>query len=335
VISTESENIPQPSALKTAWNGWPGRIVRLALALLPLIWLTRKVEWASVVLRAKEVGVQGLVLSLVGLVISISLGAVRWANVMRAYGATRTPPFPVLFKDYLIGLYFNVIPSGVAGDAVRAHRHREVVGDMTASFTVTFIERIAGLLGLCVVAVIGFVSASGATRDDFVAQVLELGLLGALVLSVIVLLTPWVLSRSPVLRQGVGNIPVLGAVLLRVPMAKVPWRLALAVAQSVGTQAFIVTCIASLVIPLAPHMTLMVCARVVPAIILTTYVPLTPGGIGQREVVFRYMFGLVGVAGDVAVAVSLLFFAELMTLSGVGGLFLLAERIAAKNKTET
>ncbi len=67
-------------------------------------------------------------------------------------------------------------------------------------------------------------------------------------------------------------------------------------------------------------------ARVVPAIILTTYVPLTPGGLGQRELVFKYMFGLVGVAPDAAVATSLLFFAMLMGLSALGGMCLLAER---------
>ncbi len=77
---------------------------------------------------------------------------------------------------------------------------------------------------------------------------------------------------------------------------------------------------------LAPTVTLLVCARVVPAVILTTYIPLTPGGLGQREVVFRYMFGLVGVAPDAAVATSLLFFAMLMALAAMGGLCLLAER---------
>lgn len=197
--------------------------------------------------------------------------------------------------------------------------------DLATSLTVIFLERVAGLLGLCIVAAVAFVMSDD-IRDDFVAKVLELGLLGALGLSAFVLVAPWQIAQRPTLRALVKKLPIAGPIVLRIPVARSGWGIAVSVFHSVIMQALVVLSVALLVQPLAPAVTLVVCARVVPAIILTTYIPLTPGGLGQRELVFKYMFGLVGVAPDAAVATSLLFFALLMGLSALGGLCLLAER---------
>ena len=316
---------PAPSPLRAAWQGWPGSVLRLLLALMPLVWLTQKIRWSDVAMRARDVGAQGLAIAFLTLLTTVSLGAIRWRTMMRAYGAKDLPALPTLMRHLLVGLYFNVLPSGVAGDAVRAHRLRKSMPDLATSLTVIFLERVAGLLGLCIVAAIAFV-ASDDIRDDVVAKVLQLGLLGALGLSAFVLIAPWQLAQNPALRALVTKIPVAGPIVLRIPVARSGWGIASSVLQSVIIQGMVVISVGFLVEPLAPSVTMLVCARVVPAIILTTYIPLTPGGLGQRELVFRYMFGLVGVAPDAAVATSLLFFAMLMSLSALGGLSLLAER---------
>ncbi len=316
---------PRSSKLRDAWRGWPGSALRLTLALLPLAWLTQKVGWADVAARARDVGAANLALSFATLVASLALASARWRTMMRAYGATATPPVLTLLRHNLVGQYFNVLPSGVAGDAVRAHRLRKAMPDMASSLTVIFLERVAGLLGLCVVAAVAFV-ASDEMHDDVVARVLELGLLGALGFSTLMLATPWALAKRPALGGLIARVPVFGTLALRVPPARSARGLAVSVAQSVVIQGLVVLSVALLVRPLAPGVTLLVCARVVPAVILTTYIPLTPGGLGQRELVFKYMFGLVGVAPDAAVATSLLFFAMLMALAGLGGLCLVAER---------
>ncbi len=319
------EPVPPPSKLRALWKGWPGSTLRVLLALLPLVWLTQKVRWSDVAARARDVGVEGLSLSFGTLLVSVMLSAARWREMMRAYGATKTPPVLTLARHNFVGFYFNVLPSGVAGDAVRAHRLLGSMPDMATSLTVIFLERVSGLLGLCIVAAAAFV-LSDDMHSDVVAQVLQLGLLAALGFSAVMLATPWAVARWPSLRALLARVPVLGTIALRVPAARSMARLGGSVLQSVLIQGLVVLSVSLLVRPLAPTVTLLVCARVVPAVILTTYIPLTPGGLGQREVVFRYMFGLVGVAPDAAVATSLLFFAMLMTLSAVGGLCLLAER---------
>lgn len=317
---------PPPSRLGTLWKGPVGTALRWLFALLPIVWLTRRVRWSDVLARARDVGAANLAWAFGALLLSTVIASARWRTMMRAYGAPATPPLPTLLRHYLVAFYFNMLPSGVAGDGVRAHRVVPgAMPDMASSLTVVFLERVAGLFGLCIVAAAAML-ASDQLRDDAVATLLELGLLGALGLSSVVLLAPWALQRFDGLRAGVGRVPVLGGLLLRVPSPRSYGGLALSVLQSVGTQLMSVVSVALVVKPLAPAVSFLVCARVVPAVILATYVPLTPGGIGQRELVFQYMFGLAGVRPDAAVATSLLFFAMLIGLAAIGGACLLAER---------
>jgi hypothetical protein len=291
-----------------------------------LIWLSRRVHWVDVMQRAVDVGARNMVLSFVALLASVYIAAHRWRLMMAAYGATALPPSLTLFRHNLVGLYFNVLPSGVAGDAVRALRMREAMGGLAPALTVVFLERVAGLLGLCTVAAMAMIFSQN-LHNDAVAWVLEVGLLGALALSFVLLAGPWALARSTRLKNLVERVPLFGAAVLRIPPARSYARLVLAVLESVSIQSLVVLAVALLVQPLAPDLTLLVCARVVPAVILTTYIPMTPGGLGQRELAFRYLFGLVGVAPDAAIATSLLMFAELMALSALGGLCLVAERM--------
>jgi len=315
-----------PSRLAALWKGPAGTALRALFALLPIAWLTRRVAWADVLARARDVGPGNLALAFGAVLASTAIASARWRTMMRAYGATATPPLPTLLRHYLVGLYFNMLPSGVAGDGVRAHRVvPRAMPDMASSLTVAFLERVAGLFGLCIVAATAMLLGDE-MRDDAVATLLEAGLLGALGLSAAVLTAPWALKRFYGLRALVGRVPVLGGLLLGVPSPRSYAGLALSVLQSVGTQGMAVVSVALLVRPLAPGVSFLVCARVVPAVILATYVPLTPGGVGQRELVFQYMFGLVGVRPDAAVATSLLFFALLVGLAALGGACLLAER---------
>ncbi len=317
---------PSTSTLGALWKGPAGHVARVLFALLPIVWLARRVQWSDVVARARDVGVGGLAWAFAAVFVSTLFGVARWRTMMRTYGATATPPFATMLRHFLIGFYFNMLPSGVAGDAVRAHRLRAWLPDLTSALTVVFLERVAGLFGLCIVAATAMLLSSD-LHDDLVAKILELGLLGALALSCVLLAGPWILARHTKLRGLVGRVPVVGTVVLRIPPARSAGGLLVAVLQSVATQSFGMLSVAIMVQALAPGVTLLTCARVVPAIILATYIPLTPGGVGQREFVFQYMLGLVGVAPAAAIATSLLFFSLMIGMAALGGLCLLAERV--------
>ena len=317
----------QPSALRVAWAGWPGRFVRLGVAALPLYWLFRRLSWRDVAHEAAEVGTVGLALAFSSIMTSVLVGAIRWRMMLRAYGATSTPTLRTLMRHNLVGQWFNLLPSGVAGDAVRGIRVRRHVGSLATSYTVLFVERLTGLLGLCLIAGASMLSPV-AIRSSAVSVTLGLGLAGATGLSLGMLLLPYLVARHPAWRAGVERVPVFGSVVMKVPPARSLAGPFGAVLLSVLTQGSLVVAVFCLMRPLSAAATFGLCTRVMPAIILVTYIPITPGGLGQREAAFTGLFGLAGISAAVAVAASLLFFAELVAVSALGGACLAAERIA-------
>lgn len=315
-----------PPSSPTPVRRWAGRLLRLLLAILPLWWLSTKVAWGDVWLSARRVGFASMSASFVAAFASYLFGCIRWRIMMRAYGAREVPSVLTMLRHNLIGGYFNVLPSGVAGDAVRGHRVQQYLPSLATSYTVIFVERITGLLGLCVIAGAAIL-LSNELHADTVALTLELGLLGAFGLSLVVLFLPYVLLKRPALRdRWLMKVPVVGDLLAKIPPARSLRGPLLATLLSVLTQGVVILSVALLLRPLAPSVSFVTCARIVPAVILFTYVPLTPGGLGQREAAFVYLFGLVGVSASIATATSLLFFGIGMALAGLGGLTLLLER---------
>ncbi len=303
-------------------------MLRLLIAALPLYWLFRRLDWREVLHEASAVGPAGIGLAFACVFGSVLIGALRWGVMLRAYGATALPPLSTMLRHNLVGLWFNLLPSGVAGDAVRGHRVRHHAGGLATSYTVLFVERVSGLLGLCLIAGVSMLSPVS-IRSDAVSWTLGLGLLGAAGLSAVVLLVPFVIARRPSLRASVERLPALGPMLVKIPPPRSLGGPLGSVLLSVLTQGALVVCVFFLLRPLSPIVTFGLCARVVPAIILVTYIPITPGGLGQREAAFTGLFGLAGVPGTMAVAASLLFFAEIVAVSVLGGLCLAAERLAA------
>src|SRR5207344_1161588 len=82
------------------------------------------------------------------------VGSYRWRILTFAYGGKDIPRVSVLTRHSLVGVYFNLLPGGVAGEAVRAVRMRPHVPDLVTSFNILMVERIAGLLGLLVLAAV-------------------------------------------------------------------------------------------------------------------------------------------------------------------------------------
>ncbi len=334
--STESVNTdetPPPetprakSALASAWARWPGSVVRLLGAVLPFAYLSRQFAWRTVFARALDVGAVGIGLAYVVVMVSLATGAWRWQLMLRAYGANeaKIPPVITLLRHNLVGQYFAVLPSGVAGDAVRAYRVQDCFENAATTYVVAFVERLAGLLGLLAIAGVATVF-SPSLHGGPVIVAMQIGMLFALAATVVVFALPQLVVRKPAMKRMVEGLPIAGPILARVPPARRLAPLFGALALSVVSQLGMLLIIAALIIPLAPHLTVFACARVVPAIVLITYIPLTPGGLGQRELAFAHFFGLLGVAHDAAVAASLLFFAVSLSTSVMGGACLLYER---------
>ncbi len=318
------------------WGGPGGKLVRVLFAVLPLAYLAKKLDLSLVAANAGRVGVTGVLLSVTSMLASVSLASVRWRVLLRAYGAdeAQLPKTFELFKAYLVGLYFNVLPSGVAGDVVRGWRVARCVPSPATSYVVLLLERLAGLAGLLAIAGVAVLAAPPSARGGALGYALGVGGLGALALGAVFFILPQLRARLPRLAALTDRVPVAGAILAKIPAARSFRGPLVALALSVLVQGLIVLCVAPLLMPLSQSATLAVCARIVPAVILVTYIPLTPGGLGQREAAFAHFFGAAGVAREASVTASLLFFAVLLGVSLLGGLVLAIERVTERRGAE-
>jgi uncharacterized membrane protein YbhN (UPF0104 family) len=314
------------AGLSRALRGPLGRVLRVAFAVLPLWWLGRRVDVAGVLRHAAAIGTLPIAAALALWFANYLLGTWRWAVLMRAYGADRLPPFRHMLKDLLIAGYFNMLPSGLAGDVVRAVRIAPFAPDLGAALTVIATERIVGL-----VALVGIAAGTAMRGSELAAGpsgvAFRVACGAAAALSAALLVLPWWVARSPGARAFVTRLPLGERLLLRVAPARRPGGVAGALALSFATQAVAILIAEVLLFRLADRAALVAAIGTLPFAILLAYVPITPGGVLQREAVYVMFLGLAGISADRAVAVAALSFALLLVLAGIGGLLYGAERL--------
>jgi uncharacterized membrane protein YbhN (UPF0104 family) len=304
--------------LAQLWKSWPGSLLRLSLAILPLAWLSRTLDFAEIARGLRSIGVLPIAAAVALVMFSTIVGAVRWRVLLSAYGGHHLPSIARLWRETLVGSYFAMLPSGLAGDALRGHRVRQHVDSYSVSYTVIAMERICGLIALLFVAVLPAVWGPPSTNLTLrTSQVMAFGLLLATLVGISL---PSIVDHHPAWRSVMARIPFIGPMILRVPSARSPAKLTIAVGLSLITQGAGFATIVVLAVALFPSVTPGACIEVVPAMILFSYIPIAPAGLGQREAIFTYFFGLIGVPSEVAVSVSLLFLFALCVTALVGGI---------------
>lgn len=329
-ITAANARTDEPSALARAWQGWPGLIARLAIAILPLLWLANRVTFGEILEHARAAGVGSFGLAILALLVASWPAVMRWKVLLHAYGARTTPNYRTLLRHLFVCVYFNALPSGIAGDLIRAHRVREHLPTLATSYAVVFVERITGLLGLLLLAALAaFVGRDSGIADGLVMTAFFATTALAAAASSVLFLFPHAVERYPALARILARIPVVGSVALGIPKPRSVLGLGKAVLLSLFTQGAALLGIILLTRPLVESSQLAGCIQVMPLAILLTYIPLTPGGIAQREAIYAYLFAFAGVAPAIAVAVSLLFFAAQMAMAALGGLVHFGEKLMA------
>jgi len=321
---------PKASLLARLFRGRSGLVLRLAFTVLPFAWLAQRVRLDEVASNVARVGAQNLGLATIAFGLAYVPATLRWKLLMRAYGANETPPFFTLLRHQLVCAYFNVLPSGVAGDFVRAQRVREWLPNAATSFAIVFIERIAGLIGLLLLAALASLASLYGEGIDSGLLVEAFVLTTALALgaSFVLFGVPYLVDKRPKLGGLLQRLALLGPLLLRIPKPQSAWGLVKAVGLSLGTQGCALFSLSLLLRPVVDVSQLLACMQVAPLAILLTYIPITPGGVAQREAIYAYLFAFANVAESTSVAVSLSFFFAQMTVAAIGGVVHLGERLA-------
>jgi uncharacterized membrane protein YbhN (UPF0104 family) len=299
-------------------RAWAKNALRWAFGILPLVWIGRSIDLSEVLAKLGAVGLVGLAEAWGLLLAGLLLGAERWRLLAAAYGGRDVPGVITLTRHMLVGAYFNLLPGGVAGEAVRAIRMKPFVGDLVTSFNILVVERIVGLVGLLALAAVAMSRLSPASQT-IVVRCLEAGVALALVLAAVAILVPYRVARSPMLRERLAQVPLAGPLLLKLPPAQRPSLLGVSVVLSLATQALAITSLLTITRAIdagAPQ----AIVAVLPLIVLVTHVPLAPGGIGQREGAFVYFYGLIGVSAALALGTSVVMFLVSLSFGAAGGI---------------
>jgi len=291
-----------------------------------LIWfLLSNIDLGQAMARAAQADPKMLLAAILVLGVQIGVGGARWGVVMNAIGA----PLGWIgsTKLFYIGVFFNqTLPSSVGGDAVRVYKvYRQGMG-LRSAFNGVILERVATVVALVIL--VGITLPWFLPRLDETARAMAGPGLGILALGAAAGL--WFLMRLDWLPEtlrrwrlvrGLGNLGVDARhVFLRVR------HMAPVMALGLLTHVNISFCVFILGLGLGLEITLIDCLVLVPMVLLVTTLPISIAGWGVRETAMVGLFGLIGVPGEGALVLSVLFGLVGIAVALPGGAVWLASR---------
>lgn len=265
----------------------------------------------------------------VGLVLLVN-NTLRWRVVMAATG--KGLAFSSTFRILVIGVFFNqTLPSSAGGDPVRMYLAGKAGLDMKDAISGVILERIATLLGLILLVVSSQPFLLARIGDNPLKWFFP-GLALALLAGVLVLMY---LDRLP---GGLERVLLFRA-LFRLSentrrLFLAPRYAGQAIALGVTGNILLALMVFLLARSIELRIGLLDCLVLVPPVILMSTVPVLPGGWGVREFGMIAAFGLIGVAPENALALSILFGFLSILLGLPGGVLWLAGGYKRKDVTE-
>jgi len=251
---------------------------------------------------------------------NVVAGALRWQQLMRAYGARRIPPLVWLVRLYFVAFFYNnYLPGAVAGDIGRGVVARDAFeGEgATGALAVVLVERALGLFALFALLGLGLVISGDAVDSRALWWWTAIGGAGSCA----------IVAAIPVARRLERFLPgPLARIAARLPALTDRGAFASSIALSIVTQALIALAGWSLLAALGP-IDLGASLLVVPLAAATTFLPITVGGAGAREAVYVELCGrLFGWPKADALAASLGLWLAHLAVGAVGGVMQLAAR---------
>lgn len=265
----------------------------------------------------------------------------RWGLLLRLQAINLS--YWVILRLTMIGIFFNiVVPGGVGGDLLKMVYLRREAGERTPEGVLTIVvDRIIGLSGLLVVALVSvFFSLdllrSGPPQMRAAVGVVALGAAGGVACAVALFASPWLTGLRWVqslvgflqkrLPEKVAHIAerVFAAFFL---YRDSPGMLLYALGLSTVVHSLIACSVACVgmaygvtILSLPDYFLATMVANVVAAI------PLTPGGLGGRDLVLALFFKAAGATGPEAGLIPTVMSFLMVLWSLVGGLFFIFEK---------
>ncbi|WP_171060851.1 lysylphosphatidylglycerol synthase transmembrane domain-containing protein [Poseidonocella sp. HB161398] len=245
----------------------------------------------------------------------------RWQILLRAQGFA--VPLIELIRAYTIGIFFNsFLPGLMSGDFMRAMDISDRVPSYTRSFLILFVERLTGLFGLLILALlalpligreVAFQSGIGWT---LIAATCVLAGLTAVFFSKVLRRVMLYLTGWPLLRRLSGIIRNISetsdAFASRIRVVYGCIGISVAFQANVVAHYFLIGQALGIEVPFYAYF------AIIPVSLFVLMIPATVNGIGIREHIFIYLFGQFGVAPQLALSLAWIAFAMVL-LQAVGG----------------
>lgn len=307
-----------------------GLILRIIICVSILGYLSTKINWTELWTAIIDTSPTWLLAATLIWGLSLFWMAWRWYLLLHVQGIRVS--LGMVFQLTMVGQFFNSFLLGTTGgDVIKIYyATRAAPTKRSAAGLSVVVDRVMGLSVLILIAVIfvavhyQFLVGNAETRA-MVWTVLAVASGLAMVFIAVIFL--------PTLKKWAKNLPYIHHLPMQDRFARVydafaRYRTEYAVMSAITVMSFI------------NHFTIFVAAYVqtmamgfevpfwlfisfLPIIFLLIAIPISFSGLGVREVLFVWFFGLLGVGETDAVAFSLLFFGMTLAWSLVGGLFYL------------
>jgi len=320
-----------PTSPAAPWKKWWLPAVKVAVSAGLLYGLARSLNLGELRTIFAQLPLWAFLLGCLAFVLQTLVLAWRWRIVMTALG---TPlAFGRLLPIMFIGIFFNqVLPTSFGGDALRMwHVYRAGVRHDAAILGV-LLERISGIIGLTLMVAAGTWYLWADLGDAWLRLVL-LAALPATLGGTLLLMT---LDRIPGRwRQWrpLGDFLRVSADLRRIvlePRYAVPL-----LGLSLAGNALAALSVYAFTVGLGLPISAWACLALVPAAVLAMLIPISFAGWGLREAAMVVLFGYLGVAPDVALALSIAFGLALIVAALPGCVLWLLDRSSAQPGTQS
>ena len=291
-----------------------------------LIWfLTKGIDFSSASQRVARADPVLLFASLVVIWIQICVGGLRWRSVLVAMGAQFSIPDSI--RLFYIGSFFSqALPSSVGGDPVRMYKTYRLGLSVREAVNGVLLERVVTVFSLVLLVDVmqaWFTPRVDHPSVDLIVPTVILITIGAIVgtgLLMVLDRLPGALMRWRLVR-GLGN---LGIDARKVFLSG--RHLPRVLFWGVLTHFNISLAVFFLAMGLDLDVTLIDCLTLMPLVVLIMTIPISIGGWGVRETAMVALFGLIGVANEGALVLSVLVGLVGITASLPGGLIWLMGR---------
>ena len=253
-------------------------------------------------------------------IVQLFICVVRWRVVLSALGGLLS--FLEGIHFYLIGMFFNqALPSSVGGDAVRIYHAYKRGLTLNCAINGVMLERVATVLGLILLVLITIPFFTDRVGSETVTWMLpSIILLG--VAGIVGLVVLMFLDRLP--SKFSHWKLVKGLAIVATDTRKVfllPKNALKALSWSIVGHINVALGVYFLGLAIGLEITWLDCMVLFPPILLITTLPISIAGWGVREAVMVTAFALIGVPGEGALVLSIMFGLMGLLMGLPGGIF--------------